>query len=94
MSDGSFTKTPRLIAEIESLRSELADLRKDRERLERLRAAAGNVLAGFNIGVFVRGTARDAESGWALRILPYIVALANLDKETGSDAVKAALEAK
>ena len=33
------------------------------------------ILSGFESGVFVRDISRDAESSWAIRLMPFIVAL-------------------
>lgn len=37
--------------------------------------AIKGILEGFDKGVFVRSTAWDGEPGWALKLLPFIVAL-------------------
>ena len=51
---------------------------------ERLAAAAQKVLEGFDCGVFGRDTTGDSSSGWALKLLPYIAALAELREAVGS----------
>ena len=33
------------------------------------------ILQGFEVGIFVRNVDSDAESGWLIRLLPYIQAL-------------------
>jgi len=46
------------------------------------RADVAKVLEGFDIGVFVRNTGDDYSDGWAMKILPYIAALARLAKSS------------
>jgi hypothetical protein len=43
-----------------------------------LREAIAKVLEGFDTGVFVRSTDGDADPQWAMKLLPYIQALATL----------------
>ena len=43
------------------------------------------VCRGFAAGVFVRDTSRDGESGWAVRALPYLVALGVLANAVESE---------
>ncbi len=52
----------------------------NRERAEHIEADAAIVLDGFDQGVFVRNTDGDMSSGWAIRLLPFISALARLKK--------------
>ena len=40
--------------------------------------AIKTVLRGFEEGVFVRSTDRDGEDGWAMRMLPFMLALSTL----------------
>lgn len=49
-------------------------LRAERARLVKVFKA---VLDGFDAGVFVRNVGEDDDSRWALRVLPYLTALAN-----------------
>ena len=42
-------------------------------------AAAAKVAEGFERNVFGRDTSGDVESGWAIKALPYLQALAVLD---------------
>ena len=46
--------------------------------LDALRADVRIVLRGFDEGVFVREVAHDAQSGWAVKMLPYIAALGRI----------------
>ena len=39
------------------------------------------VVEGFEKGVFVRDTSRDHESDWAIRVFPYLAALARLAED-------------
>lgn len=48
----------------------------DAKALATLAAAAKTVLRGFDEGVFVRNTAHDQDPGWAIRLMPFIAALA------------------
>lgn len=43
-----------------------------------IREAALKILEGFDRGVFVRNTAKDHESDWAIKAFPYLRALAVL----------------
>lgn len=45
-----------------------------------VRSAVQTVLRGFEEGVFVRSIEHDAESGWAIKLLPFIRALAVLQQ--------------
>lgn len=45
-----------------------------------LYAAAKKVLEGFREEIFVRGTTGDVNPEWAMRVLPYISALARLEE--------------
>jgi hypothetical protein len=61
--------TARLLAERDALR----------ERVRVLEAAAATLLEGFDKAVFVRNPDMDADSAWAIKLLPYLRALAALD---------------
>lgn len=52
------------------------------DAIDELRESAATVLKGFEEGVFVRDTSKDAKPGWAVKLLPYIVALGKLKKFT------------
>jgi hypothetical protein len=39
------------------------------------------VLEGFERGLFVRGTSGDGDPAWAIKLMPYLVALGKLAKE-------------
>lgn len=43
---------------------------------EDFRSAVRTILRGFDQGVFVRSTDHDHESAWAIKLFPYIRALA------------------
>lgn len=47
---------------------------------EDLQRATRTILKGFSVGVFVRDTSRDMQAGWAIRLLPYLAALAEAEK--------------
>lgn len=47
-------------------------------------AAIAKVLEAFEVGVFVRNVARDGEPGWAVKLLPYLAALAELREGAAS----------
>jgi hypothetical protein len=47
-----------------------------------LRDAIHKVLEGFDKEVFIRNTAGDTESAWALKLFPYLRALAVLAQAT------------
>lgn len=62
------------------------------DELTQLKNDARKVIEGFDHGIFCRDVSHDHESGWAVRALPYLVALGRLtdrlgvfaaDKETG-----------
>jgi hypothetical protein len=58
-------------------------LRTIADRLDALLAEPGNVakvLEGFDKGVFVRDISHDHDRDWAIRALPYLVALGRLAK--------------
>lgn len=74
----------------------LYDMIAETELLERVRAEAvaaatirdltpdvQTVLRGFAEGVFVRSTENDHESDWAVKLLPFIQALAQLQRGLG-----------
>ena len=71
-----------LLAENENLKAEVA------ENAEAIRT----VLCGFDEGVFVRSVAGDTDSGWALKLFPFVRALGVLadryqrQAEGGGDA--------
>jgi hypothetical protein len=46
-----------------------------------LLADVETVLRGFDEGVFVRDISHDIESGWAVKLLPYLAALGRLAKQ-------------
>src|SRR4051812_39015391 len=48
-----------------------------------LLADVETVLRGFDEGVFVRDISHDIESGWAVKLLPYLAALGRLAKQCG-----------
>lgn len=48
-----------------------------------LRKDVAKVLEGFDQGIFVRDTSRDHESGWGVRLLPYLAALGRLVDSVG-----------
>jgi hypothetical protein len=69
--------------ELHKMNSELRDL-----NAELLEAAKG-VLDGFGQGVFVRNTAYDHESGWAIKAFPYLAKLGQLQSAiTKAEAMK------
>ncbi len=70
---GFITKAP---SQYDSLCRQMA------EEIVALRTAARNTLDGFDAGVFCRDISKDMESGWAIRALPYISALAKLKNLT------------
>jgi hypothetical protein len=47
-------------------------------KTETLRVDVAKVLEGFDNDMFVRNTNDDADSGWAVKIVPYIAALGRL----------------
>ncbi len=56
----------------------------DSPSMATVREAAQRVLEGFESGVFIRNVSRDSEPGWALKVIPYIQALATLQRWTKS----------
>lgn len=48
---------------------------------DKLRAAVKTILRGFDEGVFVRSIANDHDPAWAMRLFPYIQALAVAQQE-------------
>ena len=50
------------------------------DEVKRLREAGEKICEGFNEGVFVRSTKGDDDSAWAMKLLPYIAALAVFSK--------------
>lgn len=48
------------------------------ERYQAMRADVATVLRGFEEGVFIRDVARDAQSDWAVKMLPFLRALGRL----------------
>jgi hypothetical protein len=62
----------------EALTELLTEHRKQGEEVERLREAGALLGEAFDLGVFVRGTKGDGESDWAIKLLPYLRALAVL----------------
>jgi len=81
-SERHSTATSRLREAEADLAAALDELTRLREENARLRAAAAKVLEGFDLGVFLRGTSHDADSGWAIRLTPYLSALGQLKGET------------
>lgn len=53
-------------------------LTAERQEAEALKRSARKVLEGFDSGVFVRNVDGDGQSGWAMKLLPYIQALQQL----------------
>jgi hypothetical protein len=60
----------------DALRAQVATLTAE---LELLREAGATVLRGFDDGAFVRDTRGDGDPAWAIKLLPYLRALAALD---------------
>jgi hypothetical protein len=58
------------------LKAQVATLEAE---LELLRKAGATVLRGFDDGAFVRDTRGDGDPAWAIKLLPYLRALAALD---------------
>jgi|SRR5665213_2117330 len=56
----------------------IRELRAQVDGLPVLCQAIATVLEGFDKGVFVRDVTGDGDSGWGVRLLPYISALATL----------------
>lgn len=52
----------------------------------RLREAGAKVCEGFDQGVFIRSTKGDDDSAWAIRLMPYLRALAALAATERDDA--------
>ena len=50
------------------------------EAYRQAKDAARTILDGFDKGVFNRNITNDGESAWAIKLLPYIVALAKLQE--------------
>ena len=48
------------------------------DEIERLKAAGAKVCEGFDKAIFVRGTSGDDDTAWAIRLMPYLGALAEL----------------
>ena len=46
------------------------------QEIERLREAGSKICEGFDEGYFVRNVHRDGESNWAIKLLPYLRAIA------------------
>ncbi len=44
------------------------------------KVAVRTVLEGFDQGIFIRDTSRDHEPGWGIKLLPYLRAMAVLQK--------------
>ena len=44
-------------------------------RDDRLNEAIAKVVEGFDTGIFIRDTAKDYLSDWAVKLLPYTIAL-------------------
>ena len=51
------------------------------DELARVGAAAKTVLEGFEAGVFVRDVRHDDDPAWAIRLFPYLRAIAVLQGE-------------
>lgn len=62
----------RILVAAEEERDRLAEVNRQ------LREAASGVMRGFDEGIFVRDTSRDARPGWSIRLLPFITALSKL----------------
>ncbi len=48
--------------------------------VDSLLSALQVVMRGFDEGIFVRDISHDADPSWAVKLLPYVVALATLQK--------------
>lgn len=48
---------------------------------DELRDAIAKVLEGFEQGIFVRSTESDDDSAWAIKLYPYLRALAVMQEE-------------
>jgi hypothetical protein len=53
---------------------------------ETRREDVAKVLEGFDRGIFVRDVSYDGESGWAVRLLPYLAALGRLRDAVPTEA--------
>ena len=58
--------------EFDSLAGRAAD------EIERLREAGAKVVEAFDLAYFVRGIERDGDSAWAIKLFPYLRAIAAL----------------
>ena len=59
----------------EALTEEIHDLRAQKAEILR---TVDKVLEGFNSGVFIRNTSGDHESDWAVKAMPYLRAVGQL----------------
>lgn len=76
-------------------RGEAADMQADRigelrervaaleEEIRMLSEAARKTCKGFDVGVWQRSVEHDGERDWALRLLPYAIALGKLARASG-----------
>jgi hypothetical protein len=60
---------------------------EEESELDRLRKAGTKICEGFDKGIFIRSTSGDGESTWAIKLFPYLQALAVFadEKEKGDD---------
>lgn len=85
ISDREATQLATIIREecpTEALRAENEKLGKALQGIgeenARLREAGAKVCEGFDDGLFIRSTKGDGDSGWVIKLLPYLRALAVL----------------
>ena len=66
-------------------------VREDRrpQEWQPIASAARTLLRGFGEGVFVRSTANDGDSAWAMKLFPFIQALAVLQQAFGENLAPA-----